>query len=367
METGELEMLLTAKDQACVSIILPTDRVNKKKNYELLKKAVLQAKALLKAKNYADDAKTSLMAKLDKAVTILPTKVQEGVGIYFSPAYSFSFVLPFPVSEKIMVGDDFELRDIFYLKQFIAEYFVLNLTRSAVHLYKASMDNLVEIKDGKFPFIYADDFEYEHAAIADSSAGSLKGYEKEKSQISLLRLKKVFRDADAHLNSYLRKDDTKLLLAGGQKLTSAFLGITTHKDNFFGKVQGSFGNKNFKDFCQLAWNAFVRNKRQEIDHAVEKLLEEDRNHVAEGVKQAWKAALEGKGLTLFVEKDFHRKAYLRSDQFNVTLQPPEKPYKIIPDVVDNLIETIHSKNGKIVFLENDQLKDLGHLALLLRY
>jgi hypothetical protein len=61
------------------------------------------------------------------------------------------------------------------------------------------------------------------------------------------------------------------------------------------------------------------------------------------------AAMEGRGLMLLVEKDLHHRGYRKDEPGTLHLQPPTKPYTIIPDAVDNLIEVVRAKNGKVIF------------------
>jgi hypothetical protein len=230
------------------------------------------------------------------------------------------------------------------------------------------MAKLAEIKDGNFPLLCGDDYEYEPPSIGTSfGSNSLKAFEKDKTAISAIRVKAVLKDADDHLAQYLSRDDTKLILAGTQKVVSAFLGLTRFSKHIIGKVQGSFTEKNVPALENLAWLTLVRNRKTEDEQYVHELIEKSNKNLAEGIQAAWNTAQEGKGLLLAVEKDFRCQAYQKPNDYKLLLQPPRKPYTIIPDAVDDLIETVSKKGGKIMFLENDQLKKLGHLALVLRY
>lgn len=364
MKTTDLDKLEKEKDNPCISVIIETDRTDKARNLQVLKKALLRAKASLKSKAYPENIKESLALKIDRVAQNIPDRIEDGLGIYLSPKHSLVCTFPFEVSPKIVIGQSFELRDLYYFKQYSAPYYIVNLSKHGVELFEASVESLKEIKDGNFPFVFVDEFEYERASIANSSSSSLKSFEKEKAQISDERLKAVFREADAHLKSYLKSDDTRLLVAGTQKSVSSFLGLTIFKKHFFGKISGSF---NANKLGQAAWSIYVRNKKKEIDEAIHKLDELSPERLAEGIRPAWKAAMEGKGQMLVVEKDFHLKAFQKPGQSEILLQPPKKPYKIITDAVDDLIEVVIAKDGTVLFTENGQLKDQSHLALVLRY
>jgi hypothetical protein len=252
------------------------------------------------------------------------------------------------------------------LKQYSQPYFVLNLTRKGVHLFKGHLQELEEVTDGKFPLLYEDQFEYQPASIADSSSNSLKGFEKDKNQISEIRLKAVFRDADIFVKAYIA-GDAKLLLAGTQRMISLYRSITTLNDRLIGKISGSYNQNMLSKLRESAWQAFVRFKKSEVAGMIKELDEKNDGHLAEGLLQAWNAAYEGKGRMLFVERDLHHRGYRKSGPGELHLQPPAKPYTVVDDVVDDLIKTVQTKNGKVIFTENDELKQHDHLALLLRY
>ena len=263
------------------------------------------------------------------------------------------------------MGKTFEVRDLLYLKQYGLPYYVLNLSKKGVHLFKGELKELEEVNE-TFPLSYRDDFEYERASIADSSTSSLKSFEKEKCEISEIRLKAVFREADVSIAPRLG-DGRQLLLAGTLKMMSLFNAVTDHKKHIIGKISGSFNKNNLLKLKESAWQAYVRFRKNEIVRLIQNLDENDNKHIAVGIEEAWTAADEGKGYVLFVERDYHHRAYRNDAQNNPHFQPPKKPYTVIQDAVDNLIEMVTSKNGKVLLTENDQLKDHSHLALVLRY
>ena len=78
--------------------------------------------------------------------------------------------------------------------------------------------------------------------------------------------------------------------------------------------------------------------------------------------------MEGRGLKLLVEKDFSIPAYVKNtNDYELYLRPPKEPHKALPNVVNNLIETVLDKNGEVFLVENDILKDYGRIALITRY
>ena len=136
MKIAEIDKLIRNDEESCVSIIIPTDRVDKKKNYESLKKAIQKAKGLLEMQRFTIDVKSELGTKIDQLIAQIPVQVSDGLGIFISRTQLAITSFPFPVEQKVKVGKTFEVRDLLYLKQYGLPYYVLNLSKKGVHLFK---------------------------------------------------------------------------------------------------------------------------------------------------------------------------------------------------------------------------------------
>ena len=83
--------------------------------------------------------------------------------------------------------------------------------------------------------------------------------------------------------------------------------------------------------------------------------------------EVWHTAQEGRGSTLIVETGFHYPARLdETGQFLIPAEDPTAP-DVIDDAVDNVIETVMSKGGKVVFVDDGVLEQYQHIAMILRY
>jgi hypothetical protein len=367
MKSDDLEKLIQSeKYPLCISLIIPTDRLSKARNYELLKNAMRKARKLMSHYRVPGEVSNRLNHQLEAVFVRVPKTVSAGLGIYLSPDEHWFVLFPFDVKQKIIVGEQFEIRDLLYLREYAARYCVLNLSKKGVQLYQGTLNTLTEVNDGNFPLLYHDTFEYARATRADSTSNSLKGFEREKNDITEIRLTAVFRDADAYVRKYLA-DDTRILVAGTQRMIALFRKVSTLKHHLAGQVSGSYNENHFEQLQQAAWETIIRIRSKAIDEQIEAIREKRNGLVVEGMRQAWEVASEGKGQLLLVEKDFHRRGYRKPGERKLYLQPPVEPYEVIPDVVDTLIDVVRSKKGDVVFTENGKLEDFAHLALVLRY
>ena len=70
-----------------------------------------------------------------------------------------------------------------------------------------------------------------------------------------------------------------------------------------------------------------------------------------GMEPVWKAAKEGKAFKMLVEKEYNRSASITQEV----------------DTVNEIMSNVLEKNGKIIIVEKDALKDFKRIALINRY
>lgn len=367
----DLLALQKAKGNICISIIVPTHRTSPDRRVDKaeVENAVDKAKQLLQFKYPGKDVKSLLQSLDDQLKDIDFIHNTEGLGLYISSDVKLLVHFPFPVKEKVMVDDNFEIRDLLYKINYDQSYYVLMLTEKEAKLFEGSWNNLSEIKGDHWPLIYEDEFVYSKPARSSSFAGHahVKMFEKDKSELEAIRFKDFYRQLDKGLDTYLRKD-TSLIILAPEKESSLFEKVSKHKQNIIHKVHGSYGYDNLKSISEIVWPAMYEHLQAERKQLLNEFKEMIGGHRGvSGIQNVWEAAKEGKALKLLVEKDYRCPGFVTGDDYNLYLRPPNAIHKILSDAVDELIETVLQKNGQVYFTDNEWLKDYGHIALITRY
>ncbi|MGZ8558610.1 MAG: baeRF3 domain-containing protein [Chitinophagaceae bacterium] len=370
--TGEdLLMLQNAKGNICVSIVVPTHRISPGRRADklVIEKTIDKAKQLLHYK-YPGQQIEPLLSSMDElfqGIDFLHSG--EGIGLYISSNVKLSVQFPFPVEEKVLVADNFELRDLLYKFKYANPYLVLVLTENRGRLYEGSWNNLFEIKDNNFPMEYQDDYEYAKPVHSSSYAGysHVKDFEKDKSELEVIRFRDFFKKMDKLLDNYLVKEKS-LIIMGVEKELSLFSGISGHSKNIVDKIKGSHNYDNEKKLADIAWPAM----RTNLENEWKKLVKEFEEKIGEGlgvtgIQDIWSAVKEGKAFKLLVEKDYKMPGFLTNNEYHLYVKPPKKRHKVIPDAVDDIIEMVMEKNGHVFFVDNGFLKDYNRMALIKRY
>lgn len=350
----------------CVSIIVPTHRLgpDRQRDRSEIQRAIMTVKRVLlnKAPQFLSDI-DSLFQKIDF------TKSKEGVGIFVSNHIKKIVNFPFSLTKKIIVNDFFHLQDLIYTENYEIAYYLLDISKKEIHLFKGMMDHLEEIRDENFPKEIKDNYEYNKPSRSNSGSGyaHVKEVEKDKSILNQQRLKKMFQVTDKLLSKYITRRDIPLLLCGPTKDISIYKSATKHPDNIIATMSDNYKGSSVHDLGVLAWLQI----KSFVDEQKLKLVNDFKEKSGEGlgvcgIEEIWEPAREGRGLVLLVEKD-HENMTTVTNNHNLPAQLPDDTSLRYSHVVDEIVNTVLEKNGNVVVVEKGILEDYGRIALIMRY
>jgi len=370
MNTYDVEMLLAEKGNPCISMIIPTARFSRERmqNPELIERAILKAKQLLNNSAWQKDKIIAINAKLDSIHNKIDhIRFQEGLAIFISPNVFKIILLPFPLKEKVVLARTFEVRNLIYFSQFLKSYYLITISKKRVRLFKGSGNDLQEIINNDFPKQYAEEYEYARPSIG-SSSGVLKDFERDKSILQETRQVAFLRQADHTLNNYI-KSDTPLFVAGVGEELANFEHVSHHVKKIAGKIPGNYDIDAIHPLAESAWLQIKDIVKASQAELLLKLREDFGKQLAvDGIRNVWKTAKEGRGLTLLLEKDYQVTAYCDPlNDAHVYLTPPAGKYVIITDAANDVIEVVKEKGGNVVIVENGELDNFERVAMILRY
>lgn len=368
MKEDTINRILAARQGPFLSILLPMHKTGRERqqNQNTFDKAIQLANTSLKRK--VQDAQ-SLIDQLNRVRHAFdPLKTSDSIGIFVSPTLAELISFPFDVTKRIIIDDTFETRDLLFLQQYLAPYYISTINGRFVRLFYAQGPHLTEIRDGVFPLEHIEEREYERSAIGSSYGYGHKAYEKDKSSMTKLRIESFYREAIAHLQSYLRNKDKPLVIAGTREDLSLFVSLNDIKDQIAASVFGIFKEVGFEKLGNKAWASLRAFRDKQVLNLIHRFKEKDTpQRVAKGIQEVWRAATEGRGKLLLVERDFRCRSFLKDGDPALYLGAPKGKHVIVPDAVDEIIETVMEKGGEVLFTEQHSLKDFESIALELRF
>ncbi len=369
MNTAILNRLKNHRGLPCISVIVPVPKtLPERRPLDLqLDNAFSKAKDLVFHK-YGKDLATELINKLGTLFKNTENPYNsEGIGFFVSSEISLIVKFPFPVSEKIIVGNSFEIRDVLYMTEMLLDYYVLLINENTLKLFKGNGKNLEEIKDENFPAYFVDDHEYARTSLGSSNGYSLKSTEKDKSIVKEQRLMANLKQTGNQLSKYYL-DHIPFIISGGSKDLGYFKKSTALQHNLVGEIQGNYIHESIQKLGELSFEKIKAYLKEEENKALEKLEEALGKKLAvTGIRGVWMAAKEGKGLLLLVEKDFASPGFINPVDSKLYAHPVQQKHEIITDIVDDIMELVLEKKGKVILVENGKLDKYERIALIARY
>ena len=368
---NQLLSLQKTKGSVCVSIILPTHRLSPERRVDnlKLKNSITAAKQLLQYKYTVSNIQL-LMDAIDEIYdTIDFSHNSDGLGIYISSDIKLAVQFPFTVEEKVMVGDSFEIRDLLYKDNYSVPYLIILLSKNQIRLFKGLLDELEEIIDESFPLTYEEEYVYNSPSRGTPFTGhtTVRNFEKEKSSLEEIRFKQFYQKADKLLNKYIISASPVILL-GVEKDIAWFEKVSVHAENLIHTIDGNYDYLNEKQLSDITWPIMFAHLQHQRDLLIKEMVEKSGGHlVVSGIQNVWQATKDGKAFKLFVEKDFRKSGFITDDGYQFHERPTGKPYKVVTDVVDDIMEMVLKMGGQVFLTDNHLLKDYQHIALITRY
>lgn len=334
------------KGKTCISIIIPfQDKVSVKIQ---VNKTIEKVECLLQG-IYSEDEIRKFLVALHK---LQYPMYQQGIGIYITEGVVKLAVFPFKVKEKIHIGESFWVKELICLDYYKEEYYVLQVSENLINLYKGKLNKLEKVEDKRFP--------YSLEQYTPAYAGGIQI--KDTVALNKNKLKNYLVAADNKLSHYL--GEKLLVLSGPEKHLMQFHEITNHWTHIVGNVTGNYIDEPLSVLEENTWplmRDWLDNHKEVL--AGEWLAKKALNKICD-IREVWRAAVAGKGIILLVEKDYALPAYQERSDGGIHIKPPHTTYRIISDVVNELMKIVLEENGEVIILKNGSLDKYHRMVLL---
>jgi len=361
MNRHDVHLVQQIMGYPCVSITLPTHRTAPQNRQDpvRVKNLVRQAADRL-LDEFPKREMEPLLIRLEKlAESIDYNNLLDGLVLYANQDYDNSFMLPFTVQERVVIDETFFTRNLVYALNHTTRYWTLVLSEQPTRLFEGTRDTLIEVQGEGFPTTHT----------GAGGSGRLPGGQGvRKSAYRDEYHRQFFRQIDKQLKIFMDDDPLPLMLVGVNRFLSFYNEITNYKDDILAQVTGSHDKTSPHELGKLVWPPAKANLAEKKNQVLGELSRavNDRK-VATEINDIWRKANEGRGRLLLVEEDFHFPARLDETGQHLTAAEDVTAPDVIDDAVDEIIETVLSMQGRVMFLENGKLADHQRMAMILRY
>jgi hypothetical protein len=232
------------------------------------------------------------------------------------------------------------------------------LSEKPTRLYEGFNHELTEIEEGGFPMVHEG---------PGGGAPLPGGFGVRKSAYRDERHRQFFRKVDNALKPFLANDPLPLFVVGVDRYHAFFNKMSAHTKAVIGTITGSHDKTSPHELSKLIQPLIEKYHEERKKEALEQLERavSERKFVST-VGEVWRKAHEGRGDLLLVEEDFHFPGQLDENGVLVRAEDPSAP-GVMDDAVDEIVESVLNKQGRVVFVENGKLEEHRRIAMVLRF
>lgn len=354
----QLQKLATEKNDPCVTISLNTHRTHPDNAQDavLLKNLLKEAEDRV-INEYGKRPVAQLLQKIETLSKEIDVNYNlDSLHIFLSNDTQEVVKSSWETSNTgVHISDRFAVRPLIKNYNRSESYLVMLLSQSGVQLFEAVNDDITkEVRNGDFPFS-----ENRHYNTHPDKGSDPK-------------------HLDDLIREFLNKVDKALVKVHAETGLNCVVIATDqnyrHLQEVADKPSVYMGHANI-DYNNVA-NHYIAKQAWEVVKELQqnsrtKAISDMHEAVAQGkvltdLQEIYQAAIDGRAELLIVHQDFSQ-AVLMTDERTFDLIDDATIPNAIDDITSNIAWEVISKNGKVIFTAQDEIKNLGQIVLKTRY
>ncbi|WP_432708332.1 hypothetical protein [Pedobacter sp.] len=311
-------------------------------------------------KNYPDEQCKLIMKKLHNLLDglIVPPN-KKGLAVYVSPIFEKTVFLDDTVTEKLIVDESFEVRDLLYIERQKKSFLLLTLSSTDAKLYKWNNGEFEKLPSALPASIseFINDAPEKSANFTDTD------------NRKQLLVEKFLHQVDQELGNILSSQQLPLMVLTTEKIIGEFKKKTHHAASIIGYARGYTEEATPYEYMNLIKPQLEAWKQAQEEKILLRLTNAaNQRKLVTGIYNIWTHLATGKGGDLVVEKNYHFAAQ-RGPTPDI-IEPLIEPYNefsYMRDAVDDVIEIVVKNGGEVEFTEDGVLQGHEHIALITYY
>lgn len=354
---NQLVKLAQEINNPCVTISLNTHRSfpDREKDKITLKKLLIETEKRV-IHEYGKRAVSKLHEKMSKIENMVDVNYNlDSLHIFISNDILEIIRLAWPTTkDRVYFANVFDLRTIIKAVNRTEDYLILLLSQGGANLYHAMNDNIVEeIKNEDFPFSANPYF----PANAEEQSNA-------KRMDDMIR--EYFNQIDKSMIKVHHTIEMGCIVISTEDNYVYLQQVADKPEIYLGHAHIDYNKTKQHQIVKQAWEIirqFQHKKRSEAIGAMKESVGEGR--IITDLNEIYRAAIEGRGELLIVREDYTQGVNIDKNNNLELVEIPEDAY--IEDITSNIAWEVISRNGKVFFTCQDDIKELGDIVLKTRY
>jgi hypothetical protein len=352
----KLQKIAKDKNSPCITISFNTQATFDKSNHDdiLLKNLLKDAKSKI-LDNYRDKELTNILQKINDIPSRIDMRFNsESLHIFISNETDEFIRSPWPVSENhVQVSDHFNLKPLIIRVNRTSEYLILLLSKGGTHLYQATNQIVSEITNEDFPipetpFYTASNVEASNAKLVDDLA------------------KEYLNRVDKAVQKVVSETNLACVVIATEKNYSELMQVADNGRLYIGFDAINYNDTSHQTIGMQGWEIMkVYQKKSRLNAVAEMEEAIGQARMITDLQEILRASEVGRGELLLVQQDFNLAVEMNKQ--STSTPDDDSQTKDNSDIISEIAWNMFKNNGRIFFLEKDEMGNLGRIALKLRY
>ena len=354
----KLQSLATEKSNPCLTISLNTHRTHPDniKDGILLKNLIKQAEDRV----VNEFGKRPVSALLEKLATI-ESEIDvnynlDSLHIYLSNETQEVIKSTWKTNEDgVRIAETFDTRSLIKAYNRSEEYYILLLSQSGVSLYATTNDGITsEIKNDNFPF--AENPHYNTHADRGSDAKHLDDLVRE-----------FFNTVDKAVVKVSNETGLNCVVITTEDNYTRLMQVADKPSIYLGYANINYNSTDTHHIAKQGWEIVKDLQKTRRAEAINEIREAvGKGAVMTDLQEIFQASKDGRADLLIVHEDYSQPALMTGERTFELITDTTLP-NAIDDITSDIAWDVLSKNGRVFFTHQDEIKDLGGIVLKTRY
>lgn len=344
----------------CVSMIFPFD-IRYGGEHELHTLLKLKSNQLHHAlsKEFSEDTVSTILKRYaDLSTHIKFHSFISGYAFYLSSSFANFFELRFKPKEKLIIDDNFEIRDVLIDHSKSHHFIILLLSENEEKFFKYEAGTISPLAVHVPKHIEA----FMQNTLHDVDIYYEKSARQEKARDLFIR------NADTGLDTLYASYPWPVIVIAPNKFLAHYKLKSKHQEKIIGSIEGNMLESTESELMESI-NKIIpvidKSLQAKLIARIEKA--DDDRLLCYGVKEVWKELSIKNGKELILEENFIRSAIHSDVPGEVFTYDAEKAHFPIQDALDDIIEMTLAAGGEVRFVEDGLLGKYRRVALIKYY
>ncbi|MFA6618294.1 MAG: hypothetical protein WCT23_04420 [Candidatus Neomarinimicrobiota bacterium] len=352
----KLEVLANEKNTPCVTISLNTHRTHPDNDQDVIRLKNLLNEAEERIVNeFGKKPVESLLKKLSEFELDVNYNL-DSLHIFLSNDTEEIIKFPWPAQENtVHISNSFSIRSLIKSLHRSEEYLILLLSQGGVSLYNAINKEIThEIENESFPFLENPHIVTNHEKRTDG-------------ELIDNMIREYYLKVDKAVVKACNETGLDCVIICTEDNYSRFMQIADKPTIYLGYANIDYNNTETHQIARQAWEVvktMLYNRKTEAIREINEAV--GQGIVLTDLQEIYQASIDGRGDLLIVYIDYAQPVSMTSERTFELVKDKTKP-GVIDDITSDIAWNVLSKSGRVIFTEQDEIKELGNIVLKTRY